>query len=80
MMVDAEQTYLQAALGYLVLVLQAKFNKDEPVVYNTYQCFRKDTLARLQADCKIANELGFKNAGLDLHNHDLHLRGLIISS
>ena len=41
MMIDAEQTYIQAALGWLVLVLQAKYNHGEPVVYNTYQCYRK---------------------------------------
>lgn len=41
MMIDAEQTYIQAALGYLVLLLQTKYNKEHTVVYNTYQCFRK---------------------------------------
>ena len=41
LMIDAEQTYVQAALAYFVLVLQQKYNKEKPVVYNTYQCYRK---------------------------------------
>ena len=70
MMIDAEQTYLQAALGYLVLILQSVYNKDEIIVYNTYQCFRKDTLDRIKADCKLAEELGFKNCGIYIYYKD----------
>ena len=40
-MLDAEQSYIQSALGYFVLALQAKYNAEIPVVYNTYQCYRK---------------------------------------
>ena len=40
-MIDAEQTYIQAALGYMVLLMQAVYNKDECIVFNTYQCYRK---------------------------------------
>ena len=40
-MIDAEQTYLQASIGQLVLALQYKYNKSIPWVYNTYQCYRK---------------------------------------
>jgi len=40
-MIDAEQTYIQATLGYFVLLFQAVYNKDNIVVYNTYQCYRK---------------------------------------
>ena len=39
-MIDAEQTYIQAALGYMVLLMQAVYNKDECIVFNTYQCYR----------------------------------------
>ncbi|XP_002160324.4 hydroxyproline dehydrogenase isoform X1 [Hydra vulgaris] len=59
LMVDAEQTYMQATLNYLVLVLQAKYNKERHIVYNTYQCYRKDTFKRLQADHNLAKNLGF---------------------
>ena len=40
-MIDAEQTYIQAALGYMVLLMQAVYNEDECIVFNTYQCYRK---------------------------------------
>ena len=40
-MLDAEQTYIQAALGYIILLLQAKHNKTKMTVHNTYQCYRK---------------------------------------
>lgn len=41
LVIDAEQTYLQAAINQLVLALQYKYNKSQPWVYNTYQCYRK---------------------------------------
>ncbi|XP_057315607.1 hydroxyproline dehydrogenase-like isoform X2 [Hydractinia symbiolongicarpus] len=62
-MIDGEQTYIQAALGYIILVLQAKFNKDTATVYNTYQCYRKDTLKRIKADHELGSKYGFKIAG-----------------
>ncbi len=40
-MIDAEQTYIQSALGYIILLLQMKYNQGVPVVYGTYQCYRK---------------------------------------
>ena len=44
LVIDAEQTYLQAAINQLVLVLQYKYNRNNPWVYNTYQCYRKVNL------------------------------------
>lgn len=41
MFVDAEQTYLQPAIDAVAIALQQKFNKDEAVVLNTYQCYLK---------------------------------------
>ena len=60
-MVDAEQTYIQAALAYFVLVLQQKYNSDIPVVYNTYQCYRKvsrenSSTGKLFEPCKHDNK------------------------
>lgn len=40
-LVDAEQTYFQTAIHKLVLELQEKYNRDQLIVYNTYQCYRK---------------------------------------
>jgi hypothetical protein len=40
-MLDAEYTYLQASIDLIILALQQKYNRHIPVVYNTYQCYRK---------------------------------------
>ena len=41
MLLDAEQSYIQSALGYFILLLQYKYNSHTPYVYGTYQCYRK---------------------------------------
>ena len=41
-MIDAEQTYLQPAIDHVVLTMQQRYNKDRPVVFNTYQAYLKN--------------------------------------
>ena len=39
MLVDAEHSYFQPAIDALTIALQQKFNREEAVIMNTYQCY-----------------------------------------
>lgn len=59
LMVDAEQTYMQPAIDFLVLRAQRKYNREWPVVYNTIQCYLKDAHSRLALDLKRSQREDF---------------------
>ena len=47
LLIDAEHSYFQPAIDHAALHLMRRFNgAGVPVVYNTYQCYRKDTESR----------------------------------
>lgn len=54
LLIDAEQFRFQPAIDNLVLDLQRHYNAtdktDKPIIYNTYQCYLKDTAERLVTD------------------------------
>ena len=45
--IDAEETWMQKAIDDLVTEMMARYNKVEPVVYNTLQMYRHDRIAHL---------------------------------
>jgi proline dehydrogenase len=49
-MIDAEQSYYQTAIDAIVRDLQSKYNREYPVVYNTYQAYLKFSYKRVIND------------------------------
>ncbi len=60
LMVDAEHTYFQPAIDHAVLELQRVYNKEKPVVFNTYQAYLKDCRSKLEHDIGRSQMHGFK--------------------
>ncbi len=59
-MVDAEETWIQDVIDELVIDLILEFNKEKPVVFNTYQFYRKDSLDRMKKHyTKVADQGGY---------------------
>lgn len=59
LLIDAEQVRYQPAIDNLVLELQRQFNvKDKPIIYNTYQCYLRDSPERIRTD--VARSERFK--------------------
>lgn len=59
-MIDAEHNYLQPAIDSIAKDMMAEFNRDVPIVYNTYQCYLRDSRFRLNADIESARRRGYK--------------------
>lgn len=52
--IDAEETWIQQAIDDLANEMMAAYNKERPIVYNTFQLYRKDRLAYLKESFQMA--------------------------
>lgn len=59
LLIDAEHSWIQDAIDDIARDMMRRFNREKPVVYNTYQIYRHDKLASLQADYALAETDGF---------------------
>ncbi|KAK7934307.1 hypothetical protein WMY93_005203 [Mugilogobius chulae] len=59
LMVDAEQTYLQPAISRLTLEMQKTYNKEKPVIFNTYQCYLKEAFDKVSMDVELSRREGW---------------------
>lgn len=58
-MIDAEDTYIQHFIDKVVIEMMQLYNKKKCIVFNTYQMYRHDRIAILEADIKKAREEKF---------------------
>lgn len=59
LMIDAEHTYFQPAIDHTTQVLSLKYNRGQPVIFNTYQAYLKDSHTRLMEDMERARREGY---------------------
>lgn len=58
-----QHSYFQPAIDHTVKTLQSEYNRERPIIFNTYQCYLKGTYEQLREDIARAKREGFKVAG-----------------
>ncbi|XP_036937524.1 hydroxyproline dehydrogenase isoform X2 [Acanthopagrus latus] len=58
-LVDAEYTYMNPALSLVTMAMMKKFNKDGAWIWNTYQCYLKESRSLLLEALQLAKMEGF---------------------
>jgi len=58
-LIDAEESWIQDAIDGLVEAMMLDFNRNEAIVYNTFQLYRNDRLAYLRESHQRAQNAGY---------------------
>lgn len=58
-LIDAEHSWIQNTIDDIAMEMMRKYNKEEAIVFNTYQLYRHDKLNSLKADFYVAETDGF---------------------
>ncbi|XP_034563784.1 hydroxyproline dehydrogenase [Notolabrus celidotus] len=58
-LVDAEYTYMNPALSLVTMAMMKKFNKDGVWIWNTYQCYLKESRSLVLEALRLSKEEGF---------------------
>jgi len=58
--IDAEESWVQDPIDHLVEMMMRRYNKEEVIVYNTFQMYRKDRLQFLMDSYNRAQKMGYK--------------------
>uniref|UniRef100_A0A667WVG6 Proline dehydrogenase n=2 Tax=Myripristis murdjan TaxID=586833 RepID=A0A667WVG6_9TELE len=58
-LVDAEYTYMNPALSLVAMAMMKKFNRDGAWIWNTYQCYLKESRSLLLEALRLSRSEGF---------------------
>ncbi|XP_076008439.1 hydroxyproline dehydrogenase [Genypterus blacodes] len=58
-LVDAEYTYMNPALSLVTMAMMKKFNRDGAWIWNTYQCYLKESRSLLLEALRVSMDEGF---------------------
>jgi len=57
--IDAEESWMQITIDKLAIEMMSKYNRENVIVYNTYQLYRHDKLAQMKADHRKSIDEGY---------------------
>ena len=57
--IDAEYSHLQPAVRLITLALMLQYNTKSPIIFNTYQCYLKQSLCALASDIALSQNSNF---------------------
>lgn len=61
--IDAEESWIQGVIDDLAYDMMQQFNREKPIVYNTYQLYRHETLEALRSAFLVARQKGYYLGG-----------------